>query len=121
MGFRSRIIGGSVGLFSAAYSGRTPLALYEQISPALLRDVPILYLVGADSPLFVQWARQLHSLTTGPKDLRVLPRSRRSVLATPEWRGYDLQVVEFFEKYLPVSQQASKATAETPAQGSGRI
>lgn len=102
LGFQNRLVGGSIGVVSAFYSGRIPLAVFEDLTPASLYEVPVLYLAGEDSPEFLEWTRQLYSATKGPKELVVLPRTRRSLLATPEWEGYDSRVAGFFNEHLPI-------------------
>ncbi|RPI28719.1 MAG: hypothetical protein EHM61_04075 [Acidobacteria bacterium] len=103
IGFQSKIFGGSVGLVSAALNMTTPLAFYEHVTPASLQGRAVLYVVGRDSPSFVDWTKQLHDETPGEKQLVLLPRSRRSVLQTPEWNAYDERVVAFVTNHLPVT------------------
>ncbi len=103
IGFKSKLFGGSVGLVSAAFSLKSPFSLYEELRPQSLEGRSVLYVVGRDSPTFLHWAQQLHDATPGDKQLLLLPRSRRSVLETPEWSGYDRQVMTFVRDHLPVT------------------
>ena len=103
IGFKSKIFDGSVGLVSAAFSLKTPFSIYEQLSPQRLDGRSVLYVVGRDSPTFVEWTKRLHDATPGDKELLLLPRSRRAVLDTPEWSGYDRQVMTFIKDHLPLT------------------
>ncbi|RPJ56082.1 MAG: hypothetical protein EHM23_24500 [Acidobacteria bacterium] len=103
IGFKSKIFGGSVGVVSAAFSFKTPLSLYEELRPEGLAGRSVLYVAGRDSPTFLEWTKRLHDSTPGDKELLLLPRSRRSVLETPEWGGYDRQVVTFVKDHLPLT------------------
>jgi len=116
IGFQSKIFGGSVGLVSAAFSLQTPFSIYEELRPQALEGRSVLYVAGRDSPTFLRWTQQLHDATPGNKQLLLLPRSRRSVLETPEWRGYDQQIMTFVRDHLPVTVERvpSKGTAAAP-------
>ena len=122
IGFQSRIFGGSVGLVSAAFSLQTPFSIYEELKPQGLEGRSVLYVVGRDSPTFQQWTQRLHDATPGDKQLLLLPRSRRSVLETPEWSGYDRQVTTFVTEHLPVTVERvpskDKTDSRTPRQSS---
>jgi hypothetical protein len=102
LGFRSSVFSSTVGLVAAVYSRRTPLALYEEFSPGPLRDASVLFLAGSDNLVFRDWTERLHAACTGDKEIRVLPRTRRSFLSTPEGAEYDQQVSAYFEAHLPV-------------------
>ncbi|HXK61122.1 MAG TPA: hypothetical protein PLP42_14635 [Acidobacteriota bacterium] len=122
IGFKSKIFGGAVGIVSAAFSLATPVAIFEKLTPASLEDRVVLYVAGEDSPAFVEWTRKLHEETPGQKDLLLLPRSRRSVLATGEWSAYDKQVTQFITHHLPISaDRLPSSTSKAGAGGSRRV
>jgi len=118
IGFKSKVFDASVALVSAAFSMKPPMSIYEELRPQGLDGRSVLYVTGRDSPTFLGWTRRLHDATPGDKRLLLLPRSRRSLLATPEAGGYDSQVTAFVRERLPVTVERvpSKRDAAARAQ-----
>jgi pimeloyl-ACP methyl ester carboxylesterase len=120
MGFESKILGGSVGLVAAACAMKTPFSIYEALNPEHLEGRSVLYVVGRDSPTFQRWTQRLHDETPGDKQLLLLPRSRRSVLETPEWSGYDQQVMAFIKDHLALTIERVPSKDNPSARPPGR-
>ena len=101
IGFSNRLLLGSVGLVSALFAGSSPAQLLDRFQPSQLKTSATMYITGRDEPIFESWAQGLFETTPGYKEAISFPRSRRSILTTPEWNGYDLKVVQFFKTRLP--------------------
>lgn len=119
IGIRNSFLLGSVGVVSALFSGSSPATLLDRIQPKALKTTATLYITGRDEPIFEGWARDLYETTPGYKEFLTLPRSRRTVLTTPEWNGYDLRVLRFYQRYLPLPTQPEKS--DTPKTRKRRV
>jgi len=100
-GLTNSVLLGSVGFVSAIYNGSSPSRLLDRLEPSQQKVSSTLYITGRDKPIFEAWAKTLFDATPGYKESISFPRSRRNVLTTPEWNGYDLKVVQFFQNRLP--------------------
>lgn len=102
VGFESRLMGGVVFLFAALYLWAPPAALLEDVDVAQLFPRRVLYIASLERPSFARWTRQLYAASEGPRDILVLPRSRNVLLLQSELKDYDLRILEFFRRHLPI-------------------
>jgi len=111
MGLTNSLLLGSVGVVSALYAGSSPAQLLNRFQPNQLKVSATLYITGRDEPIFESWAKDLFDATPGHKESITFPRSRRRILTTPEWNGYDFKVVQFFQSRLPRPVEPEKTSA----------
>lgn len=100
--FETRLLGAVIWAFSSFYLWTSPAEMLEDVDVRALFPRRILYIAGLEMPSFARWTRALYARTEGPKDILILQRSRKSILTSAELKEYDLRVLDFFQRHLPL-------------------